>query len=433
MTRRQTNRGPSGRKQTTAIEWIGGIAAIPAYVTGEGEPYRPEALFWMAADGAILGSTIAGPGELLATASESLQRTIEQPIYGRPHAPTRVRVASAVLADALRSGHPGIDVVCAPTPELDAMLALMREEMGEDGTEGQSYLSPGIEPDAMASFFKAAAALFRARPWKLVPDDQCLFSVTIEALGVRDAALSVIGQMGESFGLILFSGLDDFEDFLDAVEVIEMGEEPEVPPHFALNFERGAELEPELRKEIAEHHWEVAASNAYPWLVAVDEDLMVRPPTASEVTMAEAIALALTKVLAGKKALRAAWDGGEPVSRTLAIPTHQGDVEVTLLAPFVRSPEELDPSHDILADLAAFADSSHFGLAESLVMAGRDAGFDMDSREGIEAWMQSIQGKPLPPSIPIPSFGAPHTGDKKAAKAKKGKRKAARKSRKRKK
>lgn len=168
----------------------GGIAAIPAYVTGEGEPYRPEALFWMAADGAILGSAMAKPGELLAMASESLQSTIEQPIFGRPNAPTRVRVASAVLADAVRSGHPGIDVVCAPTPELDEMLALMREEMGEGDAAGQSYLSPEVEPDAMASFFKAAAALFRAKPWKLVPDDQCPFSVTIEPLGVRDAALS---------------------------------------------------------------------------------------------------------------------------------------------------------------------------------------------------------------------------------------------------
>ncbi len=553
MTRRQTSRGPSGRKLTTIIEWIGGIGAIPAYITGEGEPYRPETLFWMAADGAILGSKMARPGELLAMASESLQCTIEQPIYGRPHAPTRVRVASDVLADALRSGHPGIDVVCAPTPELDAMLALMREEIGEDGTAGQSYLSPGIEPDAMASFFKAAAALFRARPWKLVPDDQCLFSVTIESLGVRDAALSVIGQMGESFGLILFSGLDDFEDFLDAVEVIEMGKEPEVPPHFALNFERGAELAPELRKEIAEHHWEVAASNAYPWLIAVEEDLVARPPTAREVTMAEAIALALTKVLAEKKLLRAAWEGGEPVSRTHSIPTHQGEIEVTLRAPFVRAPIEIDASSDIFADLAALAreddeidpdarepledelmrrfaaspeakdldeihacrfvmdlaanyfgatiatlsptelreilfelvprkvsieasearwiveecrafysyikreyglkqadaclrvlggnavkkleaalaDSSNFGMAKSVFMAGHDAGFDMGSREGIEAWMQSIQGKPLPPSVHIPSFGAPQTGGKKAAKAKKGKRKAARKSRKR--
>ncbi len=65
------------------------------YVTGEGEPYRPETLFWMGAEGAILGSTVAKPGELLAMASESLQSAMEKPMYGRPHAPTRLRVASA--------------------------------------------------------------------------------------------------------------------------------------------------------------------------------------------------------------------------------------------------------------------------------------------------------------------------------------------------
>jgi hypothetical protein len=431
MKRQPKRGGPSGRKQNTAIEWIGGTVTMPAYVTGEGEPYRPDLLFWMAPDGAILGSTAVRPAELLAMASESLQSTIEQPMYGRPHTPTRVRVASAELVDALRAGHPGIDVVCAPTPELDEMIDLMWEKMGEDDATEQSYLSPGIEPEAMASFFKAAAALFRAKPWKVVPDDQSLFSVTIESLGVYDAAISVIGQMGESFGLILFSGLDDFEAFLDAADVIERREEPEVPPHFALNFERGAELAPELRKEIAEHHWEVASPNAYPWLIAVDEDLVARPPTAREVTLAETMALALTKVLVEKKALRAAWDGGEPVSRTLAIPTRRGEIEVTLRAPFVRAPEEYDAPHAILADLAELAESSHFGLAEYLVMAGRDAGFDMDSPEGIEAWMQSIQGKPLPPSIHIPFLDLPQAGGKKAAKAKKSKRKATRRARKR--
>lgn len=233
-------------------------------------------------------------------ASESLQSTIEQPMYGKPHAPTRVRVASAELADALRSGHPGLDVVCAPTPELDEMLTLMREKMAEDGATEQSYLSPEITPEAVAAFFKAAA-LFRAKPWKLEPDDQSLFSVTIEQLGMRDAAMSVIGQTGQSLGLILFSGIDDFEAYLDAAEVIELGEQPEMPPHFVLNFERGAELAPELRKEISEHHWEVAGANAYPWLVAVDEELVARPPTGKEVTMAEAIASALTNVMAEKE------------------------------------------------------------------------------------------------------------------------------------
>lgn len=551
MTRRQTSGGRTGLKTTNGIEWIGGTVALPAYVTGEGEPYRPEALSWMGADGAILGSTVAKPGELLPLASASLQRAIEEPMYGSPHRPTRVRVGSAELAAALRAGHPGLDVVCAPTPELDEMLALMREKMAEDGATEQSYLSPEITPEAMGAFFEAAAALFRAEPWTVVPDDQSLFSVAIEQLGVHDAAISVIGQMGQNFGLILFAGLDDFEAFVDAADVIERGETPEMPPHFALNFERGAGLAPALRKEISEHHWEVADANAHPWLVAVDEELVARPPTGKEVVMAEAIALSLTNLMAEKNALRKAWDGGEPFARTLSVTTHAGEIEVTLRVPYLRAPVELDSSRDILADLAALSrdddeidydaraaledelvrrfaaspeaegldgfracrlvmdlganhlghtiatlgatdlrevlfeliprkvsieasearwivdemrpfygflkrefglkqadsclrvlgndavkelaaalsDSSNFGMAKSLFMAGADAGFDMRSKEGFEAWMQAVQDEPLPPSIRLP--GLPQPSSRKATKARKDKRKAARKARKR--
>jgi hypothetical protein len=540
-----------GANETSGIEWLGGTVTMPRYVTGEGEPYRPAALFWMGADGAILGSTVAKPGEIVSLASESLKSTIERPMYGKPHRPTRVRVASAGLADALRAGHPGLDVICGPTPELDEMFALMRENMAEAGAREQSYLSPGVTPEAMAAFFEAAAALFRAKPWEVVPGDQSLFSVTIEQLGVRDAAMSVIGQGGQSFGLILFSGLDDFEAFLDAAEAIEQGGHPEMPAHFAVSFAGGAELPPELRKEVARYHWEVAGANAYPWLVAVDEDLVARPPTGNEVTRAQAIALALTKVMAEHKALQEAWDGGEPVARTLSVATHAGEIEVTLCAPYRRVPVELDPSVDLLAGLAALSrdqeevdhaargpledelvrrfaaspeardldeiyacrfvmdlaagyfghtiatleatdlgellfglvprkvsieaseapavvgelrafysflkrelglrqadsclrvlgsnavkkleaalsDGSNFGIAKSLLMAGADAGFDMQSKEGIEAWMQSIQGKPLPPSIPLPGLQRPTPN--KATKAKKDKRKAARKARKR--
>lgn len=76
---------------------------------------------------------------------------------------------------------------------------------------------------------------------------------------------------------------------------------------------------------------------------------------------------------------------------------------------------------------AALSNASNFGMAKSLIMAGADAGFDMETKEGIEAWMQSIQGKPLPPSIPMP--GKPQPASKKAAIAK-NKRKSARRARK---
>lgn len=336
MSKQKAALGKRRKKNFRSIEWIGGVGTLPGLITGEGKPHRAEGLFWLNADGMVLGSTAAKPGELLPTACEFLQSIIDRPMWGRPHAPTRVRVASPALADALREGRPGLDVVCAPTPEFDEMFSQLQADMHEQAEADYSYLSPEISADAMASFFEAAAELYRAKPWEVVPDDKSLFSVTIEQLGVRDMALSVIGQMEESFGLVLFSGLDAFEAYLDAGEMVQQGSEPELPPHFALSFETGADLAPELRKEIAHHQWKVAAAEAYPWLFAVEEDLVTRPPTADEVTMSEAIARALCAVLGKQNALCAAWGGSDSVSFTLSIGTHQGDIEVILSAPFER-------------------------------------------------------------------------------------------------
>ncbi|MEO7731497.1 MAG: hypothetical protein ABIY55_11030, partial [Kofleriaceae bacterium] len=97
----------AAKNKRTGIEWVGGLASMPAYITGEGDPYRPDMLIWMSADGAVLGHESGKPGSLLGLACESLRSTIERPIFGQPHAPQRVRVASRELAEALRAGHAG--------------------------------------------------------------------------------------------------------------------------------------------------------------------------------------------------------------------------------------------------------------------------------------------------------------------------------------
>ena len=53
----------------------------------------------------------------------------------------------------------------------------------------------------------------------------------------------------------------------------------------------------------------------------------------------------------------------------------------------------------------ALSDPRNFGMAKSLMMAGADAGFDMSSKQGVEVWTRSTQGKPLPSSIRLPSVG----------------------------
>lgn len=527
---------------------------LPAYVTGEGEPYRPEALFWMSAKGAILGSTVGKPGELLGQASESLRGTIVRPSWGRPHAPGRVRVASPELAAALREGHPGLEVVCGPTPEVDAVLAALLEKMDADGERQQSYLSPELGPEAIAAFLRAAAGLFRAAPWKTVPIDQSVLAVNIEQLGVKEAALLIMGQQGENLGFVFFAKLDHFEAYLDGAEAIQRGEEPAVPPHLALSFDHRSEVSAELLQEIAEHHWEVAGAAAYPWLAVVDEEVGVRPSTTAEVTLAEAIALALPQVLSETEALLAVWKGAEPLVRSVSVRTHAGAVEVSLRIPYeqvhgeqrprdsllaalfalARDGQEIDPEArrpleqellrrflaapegkaptdvrwchlvmDLAADYfgatiatlgapelrelvfeitprqvtidasaaaglvasqhafyaflkrecgleqaeaclrvlagdaverlqAALADPSMFGMAKSIMMAGRDAGFAMDTQEGIEAWMRVMQSKPLPSSVRLPSSAAPaRPGSKATARTTKRPRQAARTGRKR--
>lgn len=339
-------------QKKTGVEWVGAIISTPAYVTGEGDPYRPELILWMGPNRTVLGTELEKPGELLGRACESLRNTMVRPLIGRPHVPERVRVASPQLAEALRAGHPEIEIVLAPTPEIDELLEGMRESMHEGAAEEQTFLGPGIEPDAMAAFFRAAAALYRAKPWKTVPSDESLFSVTIEELGLHEVVMSIIGQRGESLGFILFAGIEEFEAYRDSAESRDRGS---VPPHFFLNFERGADLAAGLRKEISAHGWEVADANAFPWLLAVDADLVAKPPSAEEVTIAEALCLALPMVLSEKKALLSAWDRGEPVSRTLSVRTHAGELEVILRAPYGEHALRAASSEDLLGALAELA------------------------------------------------------------------------------
>jgi uncharacterized tellurite resistance protein B-like protein len=323
----------------TRSEWIGGVISVPAYVCDDGAPYRPEVLFWLDAKGAVLSSQVSKPGTLLALAAESLRSTIERPQFGSAHEPACVRVASLELASLLRAAFPAIEFVYAPTPELDALLALMRERFDVDAAHAQSYLAASADPQRMAAFFQAAAGLFRAAPWQSVPSDQNLFFVTIAELGLHDAVLSVIGRMGQSVGLIVFANQHDFDAYLAAGAALARGERPVMPRHFALNFEKGAELSPTLRKEIASHHWEVANADAYPSLMAMDEDLVARPPTAAEVTLAELLARALPALIADTRpALIAAWKGGAPASRTLQVSAHAGHYAVTLVAADKREP-----------------------------------------------------------------------------------------------
>jgi hypothetical protein len=322
------------RANRAEIDWVGGIVSLPGLVTGEGQPYQPELLLWLTGDGLIVGMDTARPGELVDQIVANFQQTSRRPMVGPAHVPTRIRVASEDVAARLRAGlGEAITVVCAPTPELDAIVAVMSAQLSAGvGEPATTYLAPGLDADAMAAFFRAAKGLFEASPWTIAPDDESLLLVTCEPFGLREAVVCFMGQLGESFGLILFADLDGYDAFLDASLALEQGDEPELPPHFAINFESGDDLNAALRDEVRARGWPLASEEAYPWLTAVDDSVLGRPPTAKELSMAEALALALPPVLGERAALVHAWGGAEPFERTVTVEASTGSFEVNVRA-----------------------------------------------------------------------------------------------------
>ena len=311
-------------------EWVGGLVSMPASVTGQ-----PASLLWMSADGAVLGHRPGRPGTLLGEAAESLRETIARPLVGRPHTPTRVRVASRDLADALRAGGTRVDIACAPTPEIDALLAVLSEELG-DTPHDETFLSPEVRRDRVASFFQAAAELFRAAPWEVVPRDESLLLVASEALELTNAVVSIMGHMGQSSGLLFFSDAAAFEAHLARLEAFDEGhlrEMPAMPPHLNLTFDHAPDVSTTVRKEVARHGWPVASPAAYPSLFAVTDANTPRPLSPRDFTIAEAVARALVSLVADKDALAAAWRGAAPVTRTFSVATHDGALSITLRAP----------------------------------------------------------------------------------------------------
>lgn len=232
-----------------------------------------------------------------------------------------------------------------------------------------SYLLSGASPEAIASFCRAAARLYREKPWQVVPEAESLIAVSIDELGLRDAVISVLGQDQQSYGFSLFQHPDDFYAFLEFDQQDSELSETAVPL-LTLTFDSEEDLPPQLSREIAGHRWELGGGGTYPWLMGFgEEDHEIRPPTEAELRLAEAICLALPELLQDRDALRDALSGeAPPIGRQVRVSTDAGDLEVSLSTEFDRGDNIVElarPEHPLLG---AFYDLES---AEEIELAGR--------------------------------------------------------------
>ena len=198
-----------------------------------------------------------------------------------------------------------IPVKVAPTPELDELLKHMQAAMPEvEGGEASSFAGGHVSPAAVEKLFTAAFSLFAIKPWTVADDTQVL-RMDIPALGVDGACLSIIGQLDESRGVLIFTSLDDFEQFLETTEpgAIEHGSSLLGTELLALTFEVATVLPSSMRREAMEHGWAVASADAYPLVERRDLDGAPRPLVERDVEIAAACALSLSAFFAKHAAI----------------------------------------------------------------------------------------------------------------------------------
>lgn len=335
--RQRTGRRSTGKPSGRAREWIGGLLSPPIFIEDRAEPYRADLAIWMELpSGLVVGQQVLTPERVPGAVGQLLRESIERPLTGPPRRPQRIRVADDALAAEVRQAlGDAIPIEVAPTPELDELLAHMLETL-PGAREDVGYLDSGrVPPETVEKLFAAARVLFAVKPWQRATDDQVL-RMDIPALGVEGACVSIIGNLGESLGVLVFPSLAGYEAFLEAAGAPPRRSGPEDlgTAWISLSFERGADLPDAVRREISVHNWPVASADAYPYLTHRDRDATPRPLVPRDFAVATACAASISAFFL-KHPRVFETDDPEPISESWF---DRDDLEVRFTMPYEAYP-----------------------------------------------------------------------------------------------
>ena len=284
----------------------------------------------------ILGHAVLSSWDPKA-AAQSFLETMKHPQDGRPGPFASVRIADHEVAEALRL-HTNVEVMEGPTPEVDAIANHFMA----------SSLPPDIAltriPDALAgSFFAAAASLYRLQPWRHVPSDSAVLRLSIEALGVSNAILSVIGHAGESYGVLVFSSAHDFLSFTSQAEA---GIHPTMLhdcfPIMSVTFSAPEPLVEPLLARAKRAGWDIAGPRAIPRLGCYQQSVPQRT-TPDHILQAIALCKGMSCLIESHPGLISAWTAEQRIDDEYLVDTAGKRTDVRLQAPVAEIRAWLPP------------------------------------------------------------------------------------------
>jgi len=261
----------------------------------------------------IIGQEIA-PEPSPEIAVELIRQSMSRPMAGPGRRPALVVVESkalgASLAEELKLN---VQVSDRPLAEGEAFLAEMKRfldagggrEPGrdeDDEAEQASYFDDDLPPALIRELIRKGGALAKLRPWECCTDSD-LIRLDIPDMGVTEAAVCVIGQMGESRGVLVFRSREDYliqvgrgERLANQPEFSVESVQPGVPL-LSVNFDPAEEVPERMRKEAAALGLKPGRNTLYPHILCVDPDGVRRPTAERDLRLILAVTAALTDAI----------------------------------------------------------------------------------------------------------------------------------------
>lgn len=241
--RQQREMPPPAEDEVAALDvlphvWEVGVRATSWVYDEEGTPV-PTYVALVAEHGTGFARQVevkSGDPHTAEDLTELLYKAAVRSDAGQPGRPRLVRVADADLAEALQQQLQavGIPVEAAATPLLDDVFEEMLHAL-QGRTDRPVFVD--YNRDELRTFFDAARAFFNEEPWEQLDGDKFIaFRVDDRPWGY----LSVLGQMGEEFGVSYF------EDWFQVCRFIH--NQPTL-------FEALSELETGESKQLAAAEW----------------------------------------------------------------------------------------------------------------------------------------------------------------------------------
>ncbi|MBI4546021.1 MAG: hypothetical protein HY703_12545 [Gemmatimonadetes bacterium] len=285
----------------------------------------------------LLATGMVGPDQLPGAFVDLFFQAMREPMHGPPRRPRTLRLVDPLLAAAVKARTEGL--------ELDVVQVDQLETAGRQARglglylavrhPARSYVQGGrVDPGVVARFFEAAAAYYRAAPWRALVERQVL-RLELED-GEEPVYATVMGASQEVYGLVLYLSGGPAALFTEGAPIDVLG----------LTFESERDAPLRMLEERRLHRWRVAGPSAFPLAVRRTAEQEAGDANAAELELLTAALRACARFAnRHRRALRRSQAVAERVELpgNVAHPAMDVSYDPDLLYPAERAPQLMMP------------------------------------------------------------------------------------------